>query len=788
MLRFIPRDSRALTGREAAALRPYEGVTARLLYARGITDAKSADAFLNPSLDQLHDPMLMHGMKEAVEILTDARDRQLPTVVFGDYDVDGICACSLLTLALRRFGVDAHNHTPLRSEGYGLNCDAVRKLAETYRVLVTVDLGITNHEEVRLAQRLGMKVVVTDHHGLALEQSPADAVMNPLLGDYPFRKLCGTGVAFKLATALLGMENCREYLDLAALATVADIVPLQDENRVLVSLGLKTIASRKRHGMRALLRVSGEPEIIDSDTLGYRLGPRLNAAGRLDDAGKGVRLMMTDDPAEADALAEELDLLNTERKTTESNLVKLAEEAAREHDFIQNRALIVKGADWHVGVIGLAAGRLCTHYYCPTCVLSEHEGVLHGSLRSIPGVNIHKCLQKCDDLLLRYGGHEQAAGVTLASEQYDAFCERLQAAVSEADDSCFIPAQEFDAEVTLPECTESLLQELDQMAPFGCGNPAPLFLGKGLHPEESRAVGTDGSHLKLTMRQEGKMMGGIAFGMGAMAAHMPDRVDCVFSLSRNTFRGATSLQMDVKAIQPVQSARMEKLEKPEPAQEQQALLDALLDAFSQKAGKETADTEIIQETGWNQLQAALSNRERGHLLIARTAGTALQALRLAELDVCVHGPDDPRGFPALILQPLLSMTQGHWRHVWLLDGEICPQEAEKWQACLPKATVHILPGTDALADAAASLDAGDPAFRTLYKALRTGAFRTLSQTAEAAGLALQQTRTGLHAFRQLRLIDYTESPFRYALLPAQKCSLDESPVLSALRRLAERRR
>lgn len=785
MLRLIPRDTRPLAGREAAALRPYEGVTARLLYSRGITSAQEAHAFLNPTLDQLHDPMLMHGMKEAVQILTDARDRHLPTVVYGDYDVDGICACSLLTLALRRFGVDAHNHTPLRAEGYGLNCEAVRKLAQEYRVLVTVDLGITNHEEVRLAQSLGMKVVVTDHHGLGLEASPADAVMNPLLGDYPFRRLCGTGVAFKLASALLGLENCTEYLDLAALATVADIVPLQGENRVIVSLGLQTIASRKRLGMRALLRVSGEPEIIDSDTLGYRLGPRLNAAGRLDDAGKGVRLMMTDDPAEAEALAEELDLLNTERKTTESNLVRIAELAAQEHDFIGKRALIVKGEDWHVGVIGLAAGRLCTHYYCPTCVLSEHEGVLHGSLRSIPGVNIHKCLQKCDDLLLRYGGHEQAAGVTLASEKYEAFCERLQRAVSEADDSCFIPAQEYDAEVKLPECTEELLCELERMAPFGCGNPAPLLLARGLHTEEYRAVGTDGAHLKLTFRQEGRMMGGIAFGMGSMAAAMADRVDAVFSLGRNTFRGVTSLQMEVKALQSVQQSRMEALERPNPASEQENLLNALLDAFSPKAGKAAADTEPIQEGDWSALSRALARGERGHLLLSRTSATALRAMQMAQLDVNAFGPEDPRGFPALITAPLLSMTQGHWRHVWLLDGEICPGEAELWHGRLPEAQVHLCPKTPEIAALALALDAGDAAYRTLYKALRTGAYRTLHQTAEAAGLNERQTRVGLHAFRQLGLIELTESPLRYSLLPAQKCSLGDSRILSALRRLAK---
>jgi len=783
LLRLIPRDTRPLSGREAAALHPYEGVTARLLFARGIATAEAAEAFLHPSLSQLHDPFLMHGMAEAVAILKEAKEQRLPTVVYGDYDVDGICACSLLTLALRRFGIDAQPHTPLRAEGYGLNCEAVRKLAQTCRVLVTVDLGITNHEEVRLAQSLGMRVIVTDHHGLDLEASPADAVMNPLLGDYPFRRLCGTGVAFKLAQALLGLENCTDFLDLAALATVADIVPLQDENRVLVSLGMKTIASRKRQGMRSLLKVSGEPSPIDADTLGFRLGPRLNAAGRLDDAGKGVRLMMTDDPNEADRLAEELDMLNTERKTTEHNLVRLAQEAALEHDFVLNRALIVKGTDWHAGVIGLAAGRLCTQYYCPTCVLSEHEGMLHGSLRSIPGVNIHKCLQKCDDLLLRYGGHEQAAGVTLASENYEAFCERLQAAVAEADESCFIPMQEYDAEVALQECTETLLTQLDLIAPFGCGNPAPLFLARDLAAEERRAVGADGSHLKLTFRQDGRMMGGIAFGMGSMAAGMADRVDVVFSLNRNTFRGTTSLQMDVKAIQPLQKARMDALSHPFPAEEQKNLLASLLDAFPQQAGKTDENTESICSGSWSEVEQALSSRERGHLLVSHTAASALRALRLAEMDFSRHAPEDPRGFPALLTAPLLSMVCGHWRHVWLLDGEICPQEAERWLHRLPQAQVHILPRSQALCDLAAAIDAGDDAYRLLYRALRQNAHILPDTLAQAAGLTAVQTRAGLHAFKQLNLIQLSEAPFRYTLLQAQKCRLGDSSVLSALRRL-----
>lgn len=783
MLRFVPRAARALDERAAAALQPYDGVMARLLYARGIDTAAEAERFLHPSLSQLHDPMRMHGMARAVELLAQARQKQWPTVVYGDYDVDGICAASLLTLALRRFGIDAQPHTPLRSEGYGLNEAAVRALARRYRVLVTVDLGITNHAEVRLAQSLGMLVIVTDHHGLALEQSPADAVMNPLLGDYPFRRLCGTGVALKLAQALLGLEACEEYLDLAALATVADVVPLQDENRVLVALGLSAIASRRRPGMRALLHASGDPETVDSDTLGFRLGPRLNAAGRLDDAGKGVRLMMTDSLGEAERLAWELDALNTERRATEQRLVKTAMEAAQGHDFLRERALIVRGADWHVGVIGLAAGRLCTRYFCPTCVLSEHGGVMHGSLRSIPGVNIHRCLQQCDDLLMRYGGHEQAAGVTLASANYKAFCERLQAAVARSEESCFLPTQEYDAQMPLEACTLERLDQIEQLAPFGCGNPAPLFLGKALHVEERRAVGTQGSHLKLTLRQGGRMMSGIAFGMGEKACGLPESVDAVFRLTRNTFRGTVSPQLEIQSMRPVRKAQEQALRTAAPEAEQAELLNFLLDAFAKPAGKYGGEAECIQEADFCALEAAILEQKRGQLLIAHTATSALRALALGEMDVCQGAPEDPRGFMTLVTQPMLSKAFGCWRRVWLLDGEAYPGEGESWHAALPEATVCILPHTRALCDLARALDAGDAAYRSLYKVMRTGVGRTLGQLAASAGITVNQARVGLNAFAQLGLCRLSEEPLRYMLLESSRCSLGDSPLLRALRAL-----
>lgn len=782
MLRFVPRAARDFDERAAAALQPYDGVTARLLYARGIDSAAEADRFLHPSLSQLHDPMRMHGMARAVELLRQACEDRLPTVVYGDYDVDGICAASLLTLALRRFGVDAQTYTPLRAQGYGLNEEAVRELAGRYRVLVTVDLGITNHAEVRLAQNLGMRVIVTDHHGLGLEESPADAVMNPLLGDYPFRKLCGTGVAFKLAQALLGLDACEEYLDLAALATVADVVPLKDENRVLVALGLPVIASRKRPGMRALLHASGDPETVDADTLGFRLGPRLNAAGRLDDAGKGVRLMMTDDSCEAERLAAELDALNTERKSTEQRLVKAAMEAAQAHDFLHERALIVRGEDWHVGVIGLAAGRLCTRYFCPTCVLSEHEGILHGSLRSIPGVNIHHCLQQCDDLLLRYGGHEQAAGVTLESAKYEAFCTRLQEAVARSDESCFVPVQEYDAELTLDACTAERVRELEQLAPFGCENPAPLFLGRELRVEERRAVGADGSHLKLTLRQGGRMMGGIAFGMGGRANGLPGSVDAVFRLTRNAFRGTVSTQLEIQAMRPVPKAQEQALRNAAPEAEGAGLLNFLLDAFSKPAGKQESKAELIQEADFSALEAAVQGRKRGQLLVAHTAASALRALALGEMDVCGGAPEDPRGFLTLVTRPLLSRARGCWQCLWLLDGEALPGEAERWRDALG-AEVRVLPRTQALRDAARALDAGDAAYRVLYKVMRAGVARTLGQLAAKAQMTENQARVGLNAFSQLGFCRLSEEPLRYMLLESHRCSLGDSPLLGTLRTL-----
>ncbi len=832
-----------------------DGVLARLLYARGVETAAQAEAFLSPDESRLRDPLLLPGVTDALAILRFARDEHVRVAVYGDYDVDGMCATALMAEALTSCGVSARPHTPSREAGYGLHEEDIRALAGECGVLLTVDLGVTNAAEVRAAQALGMRVIVTDHHQLGLEPCPADALVSPLLGAYPFRRLCGTGVAYKLAQALVGREAAAQWLDLAALATVADVVPLLDENRALVACGLPVIASGARPGLKALLDVSGAARgEVDSETLGFQLGPRLNAAGRMGTAGPALQLLLTRDAAEADALAHELDDLNALRKRTERDVLAQAEKQAEAFDFVGRRLLCVQGDGWHTGVIGLAAGRLCQRYDRPVIALSKQDGLLHGSLRSIPGVNIHSCLQACDELLLRYGGHEQAAGVTLDAANGEAFLARLETAVAaSAAPECFLPAAVYDAEIGLDKVTQALVDQLKLLRPFGYGNPSPLLLARGLAVDRKRACGADGAHLQLTLRQGGAVLDGIAFGMGGQVNALPPLVDACFAAKENEYRGRVSLQCEVKAWAPAADAPQAQLAALTPEDWRFALLDALpcsADVPSDKApaasavqpvhgttaapaasaaqtapgttatpaapatqpvpgttavpacaerpqaGFIRANGELYQDTavlsgealdgvidGW--LQAT-----EGALLVARTAETAARALaRWPErLTLCTGAPDDARCFHALVILPRPERVPRGYRHVALLDGEALPDELASWRARLPRAQAVAAEPSAALRTLAASADAGDEAYRVLYKALRGADCRSLAEAAKLSGLTPAQAHAGLTAFAQLGLLTYRRLPFAAALLPPVKCALGDSPLLAALRALTTPRK
>lgn len=549
MIRFVQRgtDLREPIG----DLSPW---LSRLLRVRGIDTEEKAERFLHPDMSQLIDPMLMQDMDKATDIIGRARREGWPVVVYGDYDVDGICATSIMLETLRSLGMDVDYRIPLRhGEGYGLNEQAVRELAEQgKKLLITVDCGITNHEEVRLAQLLGMTVIVTDHHQPADTPSPGDAVLNPLLGDYPFRRLCGAGVALKVVQALLGFDRVDHLTDLAALATVADMVPLVEENRVIVRQGLTLMDQCERPGLQALIKVSGIEPPVNSGHIGFRLAPRLNAGGRLEDAAQGVELLTTRDSVKAEAIAIHLEESNKLRQAMEQEITRQAAALAElETDFFADRAIIVMGDGWNKGVIGLAAGRICSRFHFPTIVLAKDEdGTAVGSCRSIPGVNIHAMLSTCKDLFTRFGGHEMAAGLTIPVERVPELKRRLNLAITEnCDDSCYVPAEEYDDVLPLSQVTLEMIEKLALLQPTGYGNPGAVFLTRRAQVQQARRVGGEQQHLKLSLMDGMTLRDGIGFGLGHAAEKCTDAVDVLFTPSRNEFRGRASAELTVSHIE-----------------------------------------------------------------------------------------------------------------------------------------------------------------------------------------------------------------------------------------------
>ena len=523
-----------------------------LLRLRGIDTDEKARAFLSPSLDDLHDPLRMHDMEKIVSMLRKAAADGTKILVWGDYDADGVCAASILVETLRAIGADADYRLPSRhSEGYGLNEAGIRDAAGTYGLLITVDCGISNHAEVALAKELGMAVIVTDHHALPPELPAADAVTSPLLDGYPCQHLCGAGVALKICQALRGMPGILEELDLAAIATVADVVPLSGENRVIVREGLNRIAETNRPGLKALMRAAEVEPPVKADQLAFRIGPRLNAAGRLEDAALAAELLQTRDPARGAELAGKLNSLNARRQGLEKQMTDAALVQVHTPGIPNPHSLVVAAEGWDPGLIGLTAGRLCQRYHLPAVALSLQGDEAVGSCRSIPGVHIFEMLGKCADLLERFGGHEQAAGLSLKRERVGAFRARLEQVIREScDPRCFEPCQEYDLSLPFRTWSPAVLKKLDDLEPTGCGNPPPVFLLSGVSVQSMRRVGKDMSHLQVTLLDEDTFLKGIGFSMGAAADTGWSDVDILYRPILNEFRGRTSVEAQISALRP----------------------------------------------------------------------------------------------------------------------------------------------------------------------------------------------------------------------------------------------
>jgi single-stranded-DNA-specific exonuclease len=540
-------------------------LAARVLAARGHADPAAAEAFLAARLQDLPDPFAMKGMDAAVARLVRAVEEGERIACYGDYDVDGVTSTTLLAGLLRASGADVVTYVPHRLvEGYGLNLAAVEKLAaQGVRLLVTLDCGITSAPEVRAATALGLDAVVVDHHTVPVELPAAAAILNPHQPGcgYPSKDLAAVGVTFALAMALRKAlrargrfgerrpePNLKDALDLVALGTIADVVPLVGANRILVRTGLEVLATSRRPGLRALKRVAGiaEGAPVAAGQVGFRLAPRINAAGRLDDAGRGVRLLLSADPAEAEALAAELDRENQARQEIERRILAEAIEDAGARVREGARGLVLARDGWHAGVIGIVASRIVERFHRPAVLVALADEGGKGSGRSIEGFHLHDALSACAPHLARFGGHRHAAGLTVDRARLPAFRAAFEAHAAERlSDEDLVPRCRIDGWVEHGEVTERAADDLARLGPFGAGHPEPVFALRGA-PTRARTVGANGAHLKLGLAG----LDAIGFGMGDRIAACGGPLDAAFSIGFDEWDGRRRLQLKLRDVRP----------------------------------------------------------------------------------------------------------------------------------------------------------------------------------------------------------------------------------------------
>jgi len=540
-------------------------LVARLLVLRRIVDAEAAGRFLDPSLTQLHDPFLMADMRAAVERLRQAVERQERILIYGDYDVDGTMAVVVLLTALRSLGAKVEAYIPQRlTDGYGMRTPVVESAqAEGYRVVLSVDTGVREHEVLGRARELGLDCIVTDHHLPDSHLPPACAILNPCRADcaYPEKNLSGVGVAFKLAQALLGERlterHVHSYLKVVALGTIADVVPLVGENRVMAHFGLAGMREPAQAGLAALLAVSGlGGRAVTTGDVAFRLAPRLNAAGRMENAREVIDLFTTSDPVRARAIAERLENLNRDRQRVEDEILGAIEDVLERHPEKARRyTLVFAGAGWHRGVIGIVAQRVVDRYHRPALVIGVEEGIGVGSGRSIKGFHLLEALSQASDLFDRFGGHAQAAGFALPAErigELETRFERYARAVLAPDD--LEPALRVDAEVRFAELDSTLYEEVQRLEPYGFGNPTPVFVARDAVLVAPPRILKE-KHLKLRVAQRASAFDALGWQMAKQATGLAGGqvLDLAFTLDENVFQDTVTLQLILKDWQPAGS-------------------------------------------------------------------------------------------------------------------------------------------------------------------------------------------------------------------------------------------
>ena len=538
----------------------------RVLLRRGIDSPEEARFFLRPHLSTVHPPLEMPGMGPAVERVERALAGHETILVHGDYDADGMSAAALLTLGLREIGGRVEAFVPHRTrDGYDLSDAGIRKAAKLgASLIVTADCGVTAFAAVAKAESQGIDVVITDHHRPGSEIPAAVAVVNPMLpgSRYPFRDLAGVGVAFKLLAALYdragaAAASLNQHLDLVALGTVADQMPLTGENRVLVRAGLRVLERTRKPGLRSLLAsagVAGDRQ-IEAEDISFRVAPRLNSVGRMAEADSGLRLLVASDPGEAERLADHLERQNDERRLTDARVYEDVTKQVRSRLRDDDRAVVSWGDDWHPGVIGIVASRLVESYHRPSIVISFDGDMGRGSGRSIEGFHLFNALQECEPMLERFGGHRMAAGFTVRRDRVEELAARLQE-MARRDLSDREPVQELrlDLEVPMKRIGADLLQRLGHLAPFGSGNPTPVLMVRAVTLERPARVGNDGGHLRFHLVGDGQRVPAIAFRMGRrlQEARASELTDVALEIAENNWNGRREVQARILDFRPTE--------------------------------------------------------------------------------------------------------------------------------------------------------------------------------------------------------------------------------------------
>lgn len=692
LFRYLQRNPGA-DAVQAAKLAKELGVmpaTAAILIGRGITTAAAGRAFFNSGMESLRDPFGLAGMEQAAERIEQAICEGEKITVYGDYDVDGVCATSILVGFLNGMGAECDYYIPNRhTEGYGLNKAAIESLKGT-QLLITVDCGITNAAEIARAQELGMDVIVTDHHECPDALPDCTAVINPKRPGqgYGFSGLCGAGVALKLVYALGGEEEAAAALDLAALATVADIVPLVDENLAIVRMGIELINRGYRPGIKALKEVAGlEGKPVKAGNIGFALAPRINAGGRMDLSRKSAEMMMTEDLERARIIARELNDDNAERlKVEEGILTEAIAMVEMGYSFSHRRAIVLYQPHWNTGVTGIVASRLVERYSRPTILFGSGEGACYGSGRSIPGVHLYHAMKACSEYFIRFGGHEQAAGCALTEENLEPFAAALDKYLAQTySEDIFLPSRYYDAQIELGQLSIGLAKDMEKLEPSGFGNPRPVFLLKGV--ELSGLVKTaDNKHLRLRFGSRDGVEG-IAFRQGGLFNMLEgcSACDALIVPDVNEWMGKELVQAIVEHIKPPQGLVYARSQLGRAGFQ---MGKALAQALACDGGENCTIRHLGREEGMAELARAVKGSCWGTLALCFTSSSAAASLHALSEAGCLErmytgtalAHQAVRRENALVMAPdLQQLPFDKYDTVFLFDG-ILARDCARWIA------------------------------------------------------------------------------------------------------------